>query len=148
MNLHREINFEAEICAHLAAHGWLHADGDAAQYDRARALFPADVIAWVQTAQPGAWQVLEKNHGAAAGETLLARLRDGGDLTGRPLELLPIYSPAGIAARRLMLVGTREDIAGFGERSSELQVSGSGSETTTTPPNPQPATRNPQHEGH
>ena len=25
--LHREIHFEAEICAHLAAHGWLHAEG-------------------------------------------------------------------------------------------------------------------------
>jgi type I restriction enzyme R subunit len=25
-----EIHFEAEICAHLAAHGWLHAEGDTA----------------------------------------------------------------------------------------------------------------------
>jgi len=28
--LHREIHFEAEICVHLAAHGWLHAEGDTA----------------------------------------------------------------------------------------------------------------------
>lgn len=28
-NLHQEHHFETEICAHLAAHGWLHADGDA-----------------------------------------------------------------------------------------------------------------------
>ena len=48
MSLHKEINFEAEICEHLAAHGWLYAEGDAARYDRARALFPADVLAWVQ----------------------------------------------------------------------------------------------------
>jgi type I restriction enzyme R subunit len=99
MSLHREINLEAEICAHLAAHGWLHAEGDAAQYDRARALFPADVIAWVQTAQPGAWQVLEKNHGAAAGETLLARLRDQLDQRGtldvlrHGVELLGLKQP-------------------------------------------------------
>ncbi len=40
MSIHKEISFEAEICAHLAAHGWLHAEGDAAHYDRARALLP------------------------------------------------------------------------------------------------------------
>lgn len=76
MSLHKEINFEDEICQHLAAHGWLYADGDAAGYDRARALFPADVLAWVQEAQPDAWKALDKNHGAQAGETLLSRLRD------------------------------------------------------------------------
>ena len=55
MNLHKEISFEDEICEHLAAHGWLYAEGDAAAYDRARALFPADVVAWVQATQPQAW---------------------------------------------------------------------------------------------
>src|SRR5882724_4614699 len=39
MPLHKEINFETEICTHLASHGWLHAEGDAAHYDRPRALF-------------------------------------------------------------------------------------------------------------
>ncbi len=43
MSIHKEISFEVEICAHLAAHGWLHAEGDAALYDRARALVSADV---------------------------------------------------------------------------------------------------------
>jgi len=45
MTLHKEIHFESEICDHLAANGWLYSQGDAAGYDRARALFPADVIA-------------------------------------------------------------------------------------------------------
>ena len=71
MSVHKEINFETEICGFLADHGWLYADGDAAGYDRARALFPADVLAWVQDAQPNAWETLSKNHGAQAGETLL-----------------------------------------------------------------------------
>ena len=31
MSLHKEINFEIEICEHLAAHGWLYAEGDAAE---------------------------------------------------------------------------------------------------------------------
>ena len=68
-NLHKEVNFETEICEHLAANGWLYAEGDAASYDRARALFPADVLAWVQETQPKAWAALEKNHGASAGQT-------------------------------------------------------------------------------
>jgi type I restriction enzyme R subunit len=33
------------------------------------------VLAWVQATQPDAWTTLQKNHGAAAGETLLTRLR-------------------------------------------------------------------------
>jgi type I restriction enzyme, R subunit len=60
MSLHKEISFEAEICDHLAAHGWLYADGDAALYDRPRALFPADLIAWVQETQSSIWQTLAK----------------------------------------------------------------------------------------
>ena len=75
-DLHKEVNFEDEICGHLAANGWLYAAGDAAAYDRARALFPADVVAWVQATQPKSWEALEKNHGAQAGEVLLGRLRD------------------------------------------------------------------------
>jgi type I restriction enzyme R subunit len=75
MSLHKEIEFENDICAHLAAHQWFYSEGDAAQYDRARALFPADVLAWVQATQPQAWESLQKNHGAAAEAVLLDRLR-------------------------------------------------------------------------
>ncbi len=46
MSLHKEIRFELEICHHLPQNGWLYSEtgteGDAAGYDRARALFPAD----------------------------------------------------------------------------------------------------------
>ncbi len=28
MSLHKEIAFETEICDHLAAHGWLYAEGE------------------------------------------------------------------------------------------------------------------------
>lgn len=87
MSLHKEMSFETEICEHLAAHGWLYAEGDAAGYDQASALFPADVLAWVQATQPKAWETLVKNHGAQAGEVLLARLRDQLDTRGT-LEVL------------------------------------------------------------
>lgn len=70
MSLHTEINFENEIGHYLADHGWLYSPSDDG-YDRARALFPEDVIAWVQATQPTEWAAIEKNHGAAAPATLL-----------------------------------------------------------------------------
>ncbi len=74
-DVHKEVNFEVEICAHLAAHGWLYAPDDAARYDRARALFPTDLLAWVQETQPKAWEALTNSHGAAAESILLDRVR-------------------------------------------------------------------------
>lgn len=74
--LHQEVNFENEICAYLADHGWLHAKATATNYDRPRALVPEDVLAWVQETQPQAWDTLTKNHGKAAGDVLLTRLRE------------------------------------------------------------------------
>lgn len=103
MSIHREISFEKEICEHLAQHSWLYVEGDAASYDRARALFPADVLAWVQAAQPKAWEALIKNHGAKAEDTLLARLRDQLDQRGtldvfrNGIELLGLRAPLKLA---------------------------------------------------
>jgi type I restriction enzyme R subunit len=103
MSLHKEITFETEICQHLAANGWLYAEGDAANYDRALALFPADVLAWVQATQPQAWKILVKNHGDKAGETLLARLRDQLNQRGtldvlrHGIELLGLKQPLPVA---------------------------------------------------
>jgi type I restriction enzyme R subunit len=75
MSIHKEISFETEVCDYLAAHGWLYSKDDAAGYDRARALFPADVLAWVQSTQPQPWAALSKNLGAALETTLLDRIR-------------------------------------------------------------------------
>ena len=87
MSLHKEIEFENDICAHLGAQGWAYAEGDAAGYDRARAMFPADVLAWVQATQPQSWATLTKNHGASAEAMMLDRIRKGLDDRGT-LELL------------------------------------------------------------
>ena len=103
MTIHKEINFEVEICEHLGANGWLFAEGDAATYDRTRALFPADVLAWVQATQPQVWETLTKNHGAQGGETLLTRLRDQLDQRGtldvlrHGIELLGLRKPVQLA---------------------------------------------------
>src|SRR6056297_907199 len=82
MNLHTEIHLEDEICEHLLAHGWHYRADDSSDYDRALALFPSDVLSWVQETQPDAWDVLTKNHGGAAAATLLGRLRDSIDKRG------------------------------------------------------------------
>ncbi|HYD70738.1 type I restriction endonuclease subunit R [Azospirillum sp.] len=103
MSLHREIAFETEICAVMAARGWRYADGDAAHYDRARALFPADVIAWVRATQPKAWETLTRNHGATAESVLLDRIRkqmdDRGtlDVLRYGVELLGLRQPLMLA---------------------------------------------------
>jgi type I restriction enzyme R subunit len=103
MSLHKEISFENEICAHLAANGWLDADGDAKAYDRARALFPEDVIAWVQATQPAAWDTLTANHGSKTTDTLLDRLRAQLDQRGtlevlrHGVELLGLKKPLLVA---------------------------------------------------
>lgn len=75
MSLHKEINFENDVCTHLGANGWLYAEGDAQNYDRPRALYAPDVLAWLQATQPQAWETLQKNNGAAATDVLLDRLR-------------------------------------------------------------------------
>jgi len=82
MSLHLEVSFEDEVCDRLAANGWLYATGDAAAYDRTRALFPADLVAWVQETQPKAWEALASIHGSAAEGTLLDRLRKSLDDRG------------------------------------------------------------------
>ncbi|MHB8392301.1 MAG: hypothetical protein ACYDBH_22435, partial [Acidobacteriaceae bacterium] len=53
-NVHTENVFENEVCAHLAAHGWsvrTHLK-DATAYSRELALFPDDLLAFVQATQP------------------------------------------------------------------------------------------------
>lgn len=102
MSLHKEISFESEICQYLSEHGWQYSP-DSSGYNRALALFPADVIAWVKQTQPKAWEALTKNHGAKAEETLLARLRDQLDQRGtldifrNGIELLGLRAPLKLA---------------------------------------------------
>jgi type I restriction enzyme R subunit len=106
MSLHKEISFEDEICGYLAAHSWLYAEGDATLYDRARALFPSDLVAWVQATQPTAWETLVKNHGTGAQAMLLDRIRkqldDRGtlDVLRHGVELIGLRHPIALAQFR------------------------------------------------
>ena len=69
---HKEIYFEDFIVDYLSKNGWLV--GDAEKYDRGRALYPEDVIGYIQESQPDAWAKLEKLHGGQTEKILLDRL--------------------------------------------------------------------------
>lgn len=76
MSLHTEIHLEDEVCEYLRDHGWLYQKGDADNYERMLALYPADTMTWVQEGHPKAWDALTKAHGANAETVLVNRLRD------------------------------------------------------------------------
>ena len=118
--LHEEISFETEVCDHLAAKGWLYQLGDAQAYDRARALFPADLVAWVQESQPKAWEALTKTHGAAAQATLLNRVRksldDRGalDVLRNGVEMIGARQPISLAQFKPAMRMNPEIVARYG----------------------------------
>lgn len=99
MNLHQEHHFETAICEHLAAHGWLYADGDATHYDRQNALYLPDLLAWVEETQPDSHQRLAKTHGAELGKRLAERVRKSLNERGtlevlrRGVEMLGLSKP-------------------------------------------------------
>ena len=66
---HKERAFEAAIEHHLVTSGG-YAKGNPDIFDRERAIFPAEFIAFVQATQPLVWQSLEKLHGAST-ETVI-----------------------------------------------------------------------------
>ncbi|MFD1883813.1 type I restriction endonuclease subunit R [Paracoccus pacificus] len=103
MATHKEIGFEDVICGHLAAHGWLHAPGDAAGYDRARALFPADLVAWFQETQPKAWAEAKVKHGEPAiFDRLRKQLNERGtlDVLRRGIEVVGLRAPLALTQFR------------------------------------------------
>ena len=70
--LHHEGQFESYIVDQLLKQGWLR--GTSSDYDTERALYPEDVLAWVQTTQPEKWEKLKASHGDRADVILLDRL--------------------------------------------------------------------------
>ncbi|MCK6426646.1 MAG: DEAD/DEAH box helicase family protein [Burkholderiaceae bacterium] len=103
MALHQEVHFEAEICQHLAAHGWLYAEGDATHFDRTHGLFTPDLLAWVEATQPESWQRLHKTLGAALPKVLAERVRKNMnergtlDVLRRGVEMLGLKEPLSLA---------------------------------------------------
>ncbi len=83
-NVHTEKVFEDELCAHLAAHGWsvrTHLK-DAASYSRELALFPDDLLAFVQETQPEEWTKFKKWHNGDSEKVFLKRVGEQLDKHG------------------------------------------------------------------
>lgn len=71
--MHQEIYFEQAMEQSLIEKGG-YQKGDPKGFDPARALFPAEVIAFIKASQPARWQQLVKLHGEKAEEVLLGSL--------------------------------------------------------------------------
>jgi type I restriction enzyme R subunit len=67
---HRERAFEAAIEHHLLTAGG-YTKSDPTAFDRERAIFPSDFIAFVKATQPEVWQALEKLHGTETGTVVI-----------------------------------------------------------------------------
>lgn len=62
---YNEVVFETEICEYLESHDWLYSANDT-NYDRERALFPADLVEWLEATQPAAYGKALKAAGSQA----------------------------------------------------------------------------------
>lgn len=62
MSKHKERQFQIEIVQHLTSHNYV--EGDAQHYDRELALYPDDLISYIKTTQPQAYEKMQKREGA------------------------------------------------------------------------------------
>ena len=62
---HHEVVLETEICEYLNGHGWLYSPNDTG-YDRERALFPKDLLTWLEDTQRSAYEKALKAAGSEA----------------------------------------------------------------------------------
>lgn len=83
-HIHTEKIFEDELCAHLAAHGWtvLTHLQDARSYDRERALFPDDLLGFVQDTQPKEWEKFKRWHNGQSEAMFVKRVAEQLDKHG------------------------------------------------------------------
>lgn len=71
--IHNEYQFEQDICDYLTSQGWLYSKDDKG-YDVERALFPEDLLGFIEDTQPESWERLKSFHNGASQNTLLDRL--------------------------------------------------------------------------
>jgi type I restriction enzyme R subunit len=71
--IHNEYQFEMDVCDYLASQGWLYSKDDKG-YDAERALFPEDLLGFIQDTQPKSWERLKSFHNGGSQNTLLDRL--------------------------------------------------------------------------
>lgn len=83
-NVHTERVFEDELTGHLAKNGWsvrTHLK-DATSYSRELAIFPDDLVSFVQETQPEEWAKFRKWHNGDSEKMLVKRVADQLDKWG------------------------------------------------------------------
>ena len=82
--IHTEKVFEDELCNHLATHGWsvrTHLK-DATTYSRELALYPDDLLAFVQATQPAEWAKFKTWHNGQSEAMFVKRVAEQLDRHG------------------------------------------------------------------
>lgn len=92
-DVHHEIHFEEYIVSKLKAQGWLHGVTDA--YNKEYALYPEDLIAWIQQTQKTKWDKLVAMNGDKATDVLMDRLSQALESKGTIHTLRRGFSIAG-----------------------------------------------------
>lgn len=77
---HSEAAFEAVIEQHLLAHGYVAVPPGG--FDRARAIFPSEILDFIKETQPKEWARLEAIHGPKTGEQILSDMCKWMDVNG------------------------------------------------------------------
>ena len=90
---HQEKHFENYIVSKLATQGWLV--GTTEHYDTERALYPEDLLGWLNETQPDKWTRLSKDNGKRTADVLIERLGKALDQHGTMHILRRGFSIAG-----------------------------------------------------
>lgn len=69
LDKHKENVFETEIVDYLTSHGW--AEGTSHGYDKDLALYPEDLLTYIKSTQPEAYEKMLKREGAKTDDVLL-----------------------------------------------------------------------------
>lgn len=99
MTVYSEAAFEVNIESHLLNNGWRKINP--ASYDKSLGLFGDEMIAYVETSQPKAWQQLVTRHGGEglARQKFLKRVADAVDHRGTVSVLRGAVKDSGVTVR-------------------------------------------------
>lgn len=80
MGKHKEVVFETEIVRHLTQNDWV--EGDSTGYDKALALYPEDMVAFIKNTQPDAYEKFAKRYSTDTDKHLVKEVAKNLDKQG------------------------------------------------------------------
>ena len=80
MTKHKERQFQIEIVQHLTSSNYV--EGDASGYDRELSLYPDDLITYIKTTQPQAYEKMQKREGSKTDAVLVKHVAKEMDKQG------------------------------------------------------------------